>query len=61
MNLILTRGPEAYIKNTEDLMIITFLFMQAIKSEAELMNFIHRSELMARYESILLGKDANTW
>lgn len=34
---------------------------QAIKSEAELMNFIYRAELMARYEKILLGKGENVW
>lgn len=34
---------------------------QAIKSEAELMNFIYRAKLMARYEKILLGKGENVW
>lgn len=34
---------------------------QAIKSEAELMNFIYRAELMARYEKILSGKGESDW
>lgn len=34
---------------------------QAIKNEAELMNFIYRAKLMARYEKILLGKGENGW
>lgn len=34
---------------------------QAIKSEAELMNFIYRAELMSRYEKILLGKGESDW
>ncbi|KAG4068728.1 hypothetical protein HA402_002419 [Bradysia odoriphaga] len=35
---------------------------QAIKSEAELMNFIYRAELMSRYEKILLGQgESDCW
>lgn len=34
---------------------------QQIKSEAELMNFIYRAELMSRYEKILLGKGESDW
>lgn len=34
---------------------------QAIKSEAELTNFIYRCELMARYEKILIGSDSSWW
>lgn len=34
---------------------------QAIKSEAELTNFIYRCELMARYEKILIGTEKTWW
>lgn len=34
---------------------------QAIKSEAELTNFIYRCELMAHYEKILIGSEKSWW
>lgn len=34
---------------------------QAIKSEAELTNFIYRCEMMSRYEKILIGSEKSWW
>lgn len=34
---------------------------QAIKNEAELMNFIHRTEIIARYERIIIGNGDTDW